>query len=93
MVHAVICKKGKCKKAYLGETEIMLKIHLADHCGYVSNQTLGKATGEHFSLPGHSLSHLSISFIEQSKRNKILYRKEREEHHINPFKTFYKCLN
>ena len=72
MVHAVICKKEKCKKAYLGETERMLKIHLADHCGYVSNQTLGKATGEHFSLQGHSLSGLSITIIEQSKQKMII---------------------
>ena len=47
----------------------MLKFCLADHCGYVRNQTLDKATGEHFSLPGHSLSDLSITVIEQSKIN------------------------
>ena len=57
----------------------MLKFHLADHCGYVRNQTLDNAIGEHFSLPGHSLSDLSITVIEQSKRNNNLYRKEREE--------------
>ena len=30
--YAVICKKSKCKKAYLGETKIMLKFSLRDHC-------------------------------------------------------------
>ena len=69
------------------------KTCLSDPCGYVRKQTLGKATGEHFSLPGQNLSHLSISVIEKSKRNNILYRKEREEYHINPFRTFYKGLN
>ena len=93
VVYAVICKKEKCKKAYLGETKRMLKFRLADHCGYVRNQTLDQATGEHFSLPGHSLSDLSITVIEQSKRNNNLYRKEREEYHINRFNTFYKGLN
>ena len=42
-------KKRECKNAYLGETKTMLKFCLADHCGYVRNQTLDKATGEHFS--------------------------------------------
>ena len=50
VVYAVISKKEKYKKAYLGETKRMLEFHLADHCGYVKNQTLDRATGEHFSL-------------------------------------------
>ena len=77
MVYAVICKKGKCKKkAYLGETKRMLKFHLADHCGCVRNQTLDKAIGEHFSLPGHSVSDLSITIIEQSKEMIICIQKK-----------------
>ena len=71
----------------------MLKFSLADHCGYVRNRTLDKAKGEHFSFPGHSLSYLSITVIVQSKRNNNLYRKEREEYHVNSFNTFYKGLN
>ena len=86
-------RKKNVKKAYLGETKRMVKLCLADHCGYVRNQTLDKATGEHFSLPRHSLSDLSITVIEQSKRNNNLYRKEREEYYINCFNTFYKGLN
>ena len=66
---------------------------LAYHCGYVRNQTLDKATGEHFSLQGHTWSGLSITVIKQSKRNNNLYRKEREEFHINCFNTFYKGPN
>ena len=66
----------------------MLKFCLADTCGYVRNQTLDKATGEHFSLPGHSLSDLSITVIEQSKRNNNLYKKERGEYYINCFNAF-----
>ena len=78
VVSAVICNTEKSKKA---------------HLGYVRNQTLDKATGEHFSLPGHRLADLSTTFIEQSKRNNNLYRKEREEYHINHVNTFYKGLN
>ena len=71
----------------------MLKFSLAYHCGYIRNQTLDKATGEHISLPGHILSDLSITVIEQSKRNSNLSKKEREEYHINRFNTFYKGQN
>ena len=88
MVYAVICKKEKCRKPYLGEAKIMLTFCLADHCGNVRNQTLDKATNEHFSLPGYSLSDLSINVIEQSKRNNYLYRKESKEYHKNCFNTF-----
>ena len=63
----------------------MLKFCLADHCSYVRNQTLEKATGEHFSLPGHDLSDLTITVIEQTKINNNLYRKERVEYHLNRF--------
>ena len=83
VVYEGICRKEKYRKAFLGETKIMLKFHLADHCGYVRNQTLDKATGEHFSLPGHSLPDLSITVIEEGKRNHNLYRKLRGNYHIN----------
>ena len=65
--------KKKCKKAYLGETKRMLIFCLVDHFGYSRNQTLDKATGEHFSLRCHSWSDLLITVIEQSKRNNNLY--------------------
>ena len=67
LVYAVICKKEKCRKAHLGDKKRMLKFCLADHCGSVRILTLDKATGEHLSLPGRSLSDLSITVIEQSK--------------------------
>ena len=65
MLHLIFfSKKDKCKKAYLGETKRMQKVGLAGHCGYVMNQTLDKATGEHFSLIGHSWSDLSITVTQ-----------------------------
>ena len=47
----------------------MIKFCLADHCGYIRNKTLEKATGEHFSLAGHSFSDPSITAIAQKKKN------------------------
>ena len=65
VVYAVICMKEKCNKTYSGETKRMLKFCVANHFGYGRNNTLDKATGENFSLPGHSLLDLSITVIEQ----------------------------
>ena len=47
-------------------------LKLANNCDYVRNQTLDKAIGEYFSLPGLS----SITVIEQSKRKNNWYRKK-----------------
>ena len=52
-----------------------------------------KSTGNHFNSPGHSLSDMKISVIEQCKRKGAEYRKEREHDFIRKFNTFYKGLN
>ena len=77
---------------YIGETKRILKFCLADHRGYV-NSGDDTATGEHFNLPGHSLSDLSITILEQVKKKDDLYRKEREKYFIRKFNTFYRGLN
>ena len=63
-------RQKNVKKKYAGNTKRMLKFLLADHCGYVRNQTLHKATVKNLRLPGHSLSDLSIVVIEHSKLKK-----------------------
>ena len=78
---------------YIGETKRMLKLRLADHCGYVRNANTDTATGFHFNSPGHSLSDLRIVAIEKSKRKNTLYRKQRETYHINRFNTFHNGIN
>ena len=92
IVYAIVCKKDTCKQVYLGETKRQLKSRLADHRGYVGNKDT-TATGQHFNSPGHSIADLSITAIEQVKKNNIFYRKEREELHIRRFNTLYKGLN
>ena len=93
VVYAITCKKEKCKESYIGETKRMLKARIADHCGYVRNNRLDKATGYHFNLPGHSLADLTVTAIEQSKKKDPLYRKQRELYHINRFDTFHNGMN
>ena len=78
---------------YVGETRRILKFRLAEHRGYVSNEDISMATGEHFNSPGHSLSDLSIVVLEKVRSTDDLYRKEREKYFIRKFNTFYQGLN
>ena len=71
----------------------MLKFRLADHRGYVVNNVTTQATGEHFNLPGHSLSDLTVTVLEQTKRKSNTYRKEREHYLIRKFDTYYNGIN
>ena len=54
LVYAIICQNQNCKITCIGETKRMLKLCLADHCGYVRNCKTDTATGFHFNSPGHS---------------------------------------
>ena len=83
----------KCKERYIGESKRALKYRLADHRGYVNREYLDTATGAHFNKPGHDLSHLMVTILEQVKSKDDIYRKEREKYLINKFNTYYKGLN
>ena len=55
--------------AYVGETKRMLLFRLADHCGYVLNEHLHKATVSRFNLPGHSLVKETNVCIEEKENS------------------------
>ena len=93
VVYALKCKKENCGKTYIGETKRYLKSRLDDHRGYIVNSLTSKATGEHFTQPGHSLADLQVTVLEQVKKNNTLYRKEREEYFIRKFNTFHNGIN
>ena len=79
------CKKDTCKKRYIRETKRAIKHCLADHRGYIVNHHVDKAVGAHFNQPGHSLSDLSCTILEQVKVKNDLY--------INKFNTLQDGLN
>ena len=87
------CDKDECQMKYIGETKRMLKYRLADHRRYVSQNDTSKATGAHFSSPGHTLSNMKITVLEKIRKNDDQYRKKREEYLIQKFNTLYKGLN
>ena len=87
------CVKKNCNKRYIGETKRMLKSRIADHRGYVISGNTETATGAHFNSPGHSLSHMKVSVIEQVKKKDDNYRRIREKYHIEKFNTLNNGLN
>ena len=70
----------------------MLKFRLDDHHGYVNNH-VDTATGSQFNQPGHSLADISVTVLEQVRKNNDSYRKEREEYFIRKFNAIQKGMN
>ena len=93
LVYLIECKKENCKARYIGQTERKLKERFANHKQYTKSIIPTQATGEHFNLPGHSLSDITVTIIEQIKNKNEDYRKQRETFHIKKFNTYYKGLN
>ena len=93
VIYMIECNIDKCRKRYIGETRRAIKNRLADHRGYVVNNHIDKATGAHFTLPGHSLADMRCTVLEQVKVRSDLYRKEREKYFINKFNTIEEGLN
>ena len=63
----------------------MLKNRIVKHIGYIINQDSSTATGDHFNLPGPSVSNLTATVLEQVKKNDQLYREEREHFLLRGF--------
>ena len=79
--------------ANIGETKRMLYSQVAEHCGYVTNMMTDKSTGDHFNSPGHSLSDMEVTVLEQNKGKGAEYRKEREHYFTRKFYTNYRGLH
>ena len=68
----------KWRKRYIGETRRAIKNRLAGHRGYVVNNYIDKATGAHFTLPGHSLANRTCTILEQVKVKSDFYSKKKK---------------
>ena len=93
IIYMIECSVEKCKQRYIGESERNLKERMSEHIGYVKNNIITQATGEHFNLPGHDHTNMQFKIIEKVKKSNLWYRKEREHYHIKKFNTYYKGIN
>ena len=78
---------------YFGESSRPLKERLKEHVGYVKRLIPNQATGQHFNMPRHSLSNMTIKIPEKVTKHDDSYRQEREKLIICKFKIFYQGLN
>ena len=70
VVCCIICDKPTCKRIqYLGETGPKFKIRFAEHLNYVRSNIVEQPTGNHFNLPGHSVSNMTTLIIEKCSEN------------------------
>ena len=89
--YIIECKK--CGMQYIGESQNSMKERFSDHVGYVRRKEINKATGQHFNLPGHSQSDMTVSVLERIHSQHPQYRKTRESFHIEQFELLSKGIN
>ena len=92
-VYLIQCNTEGCKKQYSGVTSRSLKERLVEHRDYVKSIFPTQATGQHFNLPGHNLSNMTITILEKVARFEESYRQEREKILIRKFNSFYRGIN
>ena len=93
IVYLIECNKEKCKQRYIGETKRPLSTRLANHRDYIVNRHIDRATKAHFTSPGHNVSNITITILEQVKFKNEAYRKQREKYFIKKFNTLYEGMN
>ena len=65
----------------------------SQHRDYVKSENLEEPSGEHFNLPGHSVSDIEGIVLEQVKSQDPFVLKSREHDYIRKFDTFRNGLN
>ena len=93
IIYLIECYKEGCNNRYIGESSRPLKERLKEHVDYVKRLFPIQVTGQHFNMPGHSLSNMTITILEKVTKYDNSYRQEREKLLICKFNTFYQGLN
>ena len=66
---------------------------MKEHVDYVKRLFPTQATRQHFNMPGHDLSNITVTILEKVTKYDDSYRQEREKLLIRKFNTFYQGLN
>ena len=91
VIYLITCKH--CREQYVGETLRTAHSRFSNHRGYVNRKEIAKATGNHFNLPGHSVSDMNFQIIEKVFNKDDFFRKEREKMFIQKFNSKVKGIN
>ena len=77
---------------YIGQTGRSLSTRFNEHLGYVRTKS-NDPTGQHFNLPGHSISNMEVSVLEKVFEKSRAVRETRESFWIQEFQTVSKGIN
>ena len=91
MVYCLTC--DKCSQQYIGQTDRTLKERIQEHLGYIRNEKLNQATGEHFNLDGHFIYDMKVKVIEKVHKTDRATREIRESMFIADFKSELEGIN
>ena len=97
LVYLWQCKKPNCpqesKNTYIGLTTRKFQTRFSEHLGYIKSDKITEPSGEHFNLPGHSISDMKGMVLETVKSNNPFVLRAREALQIQKFDSFRKGLN
>ena len=91
LIYCATCEK--CSQQYIGQTDRTLQERIQEHLGYIRNEKLNKATGEHFNLDGHFIHDMRISVIEKLHKTDRATREIRESMYIQSFHSELDGIN
>ena len=91
------CIKDNCSEfpecEYIGLSSRTFQKRLYEHQYYIKSDKVSEPSGEHFSLPGHSLHDLRGLVLEKVRNPDPFVLRAREAHLIQKFNTFKRGLN
>ena len=91
LIYCATCLK--CAQQYIGQTDRTLQERIQEHLGYIRNEKLNQATGEHFNLDGHFIHDMRISVIEKLHKTDRATREIRESMYIQSFHSELDGIN
>ena len=81
VIYVISCKQ--CSFQYVGKSVRKFTTRMGEHRAYVINKNLDEATGEHFNLRNHNLSHMSYTILEKVHNTDPIYLRERERKNVD----------
>ena len=91
------CKKENCTKKpenlYIGMSKRKFQTRFSEHLGYIKSEKCFEPSGEHFNLPGHTLSDIEGMVLEKVRSENPYILRAREELLIKKFDSYKFGLN
>ena len=91
------CKKENCIKKpenlYIGMSKRKFQTRFSEHLGYIKSEKVFEPSGEHFNLPGHTLSDIEGMVLEKVRSENPYILRAREELLIKKFDSYKFGLN